>query len=115
MNFLFTVAVLLVVLGILIFIHEAGHFLAAKWAGIWVHRFALGLGTPIKQLSFTRDGTEYAICWVPLGGYVKMASREEEATTSALEGAAAAGTVVPPGMFYEDKPVWKRMVVTLAR
>ena len=113
MNTLYTIAVLLVVLGILIFIHEAGHFLAAKWAGIWVHRFALGLGTPIPALSFTRGGTEYAICWVPLGGYVKMASREEEATTSALEGGASA-TVVPPGMFYEDKPVWKRMVVTLA-
>lgn len=113
MNTLYTIAVLLVVLGILIFIHEAGHFLAAKWAGIWVHRFALGLGTPIPGLAFTRGGTEYAICWVPLGGYVKMASREEEATTSALEGGASA-TVVPPGMFYEDKPVWKRMGVTLA-
>ena len=113
MNTLYTIGILLVVLGILIFIHEAGHFLAAKWAGIWVHRFALGLGTPIKGLAFTRSGTEYAICWVPLGGYVKMASREEEATTSALEGGASA-TVVPPGMFYEDKPVWKRMIVTLA-
>ena len=113
MNTLYTIGILLVVLGILIFIHEAGHFLAAKWAGIWVHRFALGLGTPIKGLAFTRGGTEYAICWVPLGGYVKMASREEEATTSALEGGASA-TVVPPGMFYEDKPVWKRMIVTLA-
>jgi regulator of sigma E protease len=105
---------LLVLLGVLIFVHEAGHFLAAKWAGIWVHRFALGLGTPIKALSFTRDGTEYAICWLPLGGYVKMASREEEATTSALEGATPAESVVPPGMYYEDQPVWKRMVVTLA-
>ncbi|MEO6066539.1 MAG: RIP metalloprotease RseP [Gemmatimonadales bacterium] len=113
MNTLYAIAILLVVLGILIFIHEAGHFLAAKWAGIWVHRFALGLGTPIKALSFVRGGTEYAICWVPLGGYVKMASREEEATTSALEGGAV-GTVIPPGMFYEDQPVWKRMVVTLA-
>jgi regulator of sigma E protease len=105
---------LLVLLGVLIFVHEAGHFLAAKWAGIWVHRFALGLGTPIKALSFTRNGTEYAICWLPLGGYVKMASREEEATTSALEGATPAESVVPPGMYYEDQPVWKRMVVTLA-
>jgi regulator of sigma E protease len=113
MNTLFTIGILLVVLGILIFIHEAGHFLAAKWAGVWVHRFALGLGSPIKWLTFTRDGTEYAICWVPLGGYVKMASREEEATTSALEGGAT-GVTVPPGMFYEDKPVWKRMVITLA-
>ena len=113
MNFLYTTGVLLVVLGVLIFIHEAGHFLAAKWAGIWVHRFALGLGTPIKALSFVRGGTEYAICWIPLGGYVKMASREEEATTSALEGGAV-DQVVPAGMFYEDRPVWKRMVVTLA-
>ncbi|HWA41491.1 MAG TPA: site-2 protease family protein, partial [Gemmatimonadales bacterium] len=113
MNTLYTIGILLVVLGILIFIHEAGHFLAAKWAGVWVHRFALGLGTPVKALSFTRGGTEYAICWVPLGGYVKMASREEEATTSALEGGAGASPV-PPGMFYEDKPVWKRMVITVA-
>ncbi|HET7042120.1 MAG TPA: RIP metalloprotease RseP, partial [Gemmatimonadales bacterium] len=113
MNFLYTTAVLAVVLGVLIFIHEAGHFLAAKWAGIWVHRFALGLGTPIPKLSFTRGGTEYAICWVPLGGYVKMASREEEATTSALEGGAGTSPV-PPGMYYEDRPVWKRMVVTVA-
>jgi len=105
---------LLVLLGVLIFVHEAGHFLAAKWAGIWVHRFALGLGTPIKALSFTRNGTEYAICWLPLGGYVKMASREEEATTSALEGATPAESAVPAGMYYEDQPVWKRMVVTLA-
>ena len=104
---------LLVVLGILVFIHEAGHFAAAKWAGIWVHRFSLGLGAPIKALSFTRGGTEYCISWLPLGGYVKMASREEEATTSALEGGAVTSPV-PPGGYYEDKPVWKRMVVTLA-
>ena len=103
----------IVLLGVLIFVHEAGHFLAAKWAGIWVHRFALGLGAPIKALSFTRKGTEYSICWVPLGGYVKMASREEEATTSALEGATPSHPV-PEGMYYEDAPVWKRMIVTLA-
>jgi regulator of sigma E protease len=113
MSILEKFALLAVVLGVLIFIHEAGHFLAAKWVGIWVHRFALGLGTPIKPLSFTAGGTEYAICWVPLGGYVKMASREEEATTSALEGGASS-TVVPEGMYYEDKPVWKRMIVTVA-
>ncbi|MGH7591733.1 MAG: RIP metalloprotease RseP, partial [Gemmatimonadales bacterium] len=104
---------LLVVLGILVFIHEAGHFVAAKWAGIWVHRFSLGFGSPIKALSVTRGGTEYCISWLPLGGYVKMASREEEAISSALEGPAVA-SLVPPGAYYEDKPVWKRMIVTLA-
>lgn len=108
-----TVAALIVVLGVLVFIHEAGHFIAAKWAGIWVHRFSLGFGSPIPGLRFTRRGTEYCIAWLPLGGYVKMASREEEATTSALEGGKVT-TPVPPGTYYEDKPVWKRVVVTLA-
>ena len=79
-----TLAALAVVLGVLVFVHEAGHFIAAKWAGIYVHRFSLGLGAPIRALSFTRGETEYSVSWLPLGGYVKMASREEEATSAAL-------------------------------
>ena len=86
MNFLLAVGSLLVVLGVLVFVHELGHFLAAKWAGIRVHRFALGMGNPVPRLSFRRGHTEYAICWLPLGGYVKMATREEAVTSSALEG-----------------------------
>ncbi|TFG46380.1 MAG: RIP metalloprotease RseP [Gemmatimonadales bacterium] len=104
---------LLVVLGILVFVHEAGHFLAAKWAGVWVHRFALGIGTPIPGLSFKWRETEYAICWLPLGGYVKMATAEEEATSSALEGGTP-DVIVPPDMYFEAKPVWKRMIIILA-
>jgi regulator of sigma E protease len=105
---------LLVVIGILVFVHEAGHFLAAKWAGVHVHRFALGIGTPIKALSFTRGGTEYAVCWLPLGGYVKMATAEEDATSSKLEGPAESLANVPPGAYFEAKPIWKRMVIILA-
>ena len=108
-----TLASLLVVLGILVFVHEAGHFLAAKWAGVWVHRFALGIGNPIPGLSFRWRNTEYAICWLPLGGYVKMATAEEESTSSALEGATP-DVVVPPESYFEAKPVWKRMVIILA-
>lgn len=109
---------LIVTLGVLIFVHELGHFLAAKWAGIRVHRFALGIGNPIPGLSFRHGHTEYAICWFPLGGYVKMASREEGATSSALEGGADArpegAPPVEPGEYFEAKPVWRRMVVILA-
>lgn len=108
-----TLVSLLIVLGVLIFVHELGHFLAAKWAGIWVHRFSLGLGSPVKALSFRRGETEYAISWLPLGGYVKMASAEEEGGSSALEGEAPA-VEVPPDRMFESKPVWKRMVVILA-
>ena len=113
MTALQTLASLPVVLGILVFVHEAGHFLAAKWAGVWVHRFALGIGNPIPGLSFRWRNTEYAICWLPLGGYVKMATAEEESTSSALEGATP-DVVVPPESYFEAKPVWKRMVVILA-
>lgn len=110
---LLTVISFLVVLGVLVFIHELGHFMAAKWAGIWVHRFSLGMGSPIKALSFKRGETEYAVSWLPLGGYVKMASREEEALSSSLEGAAPVEPV-PPDRVFEAKPVWKRMIVILA-
>ena len=81
-----TLVSLIVVLGVLVFVHEAGHFVAAKWAGIYVHRFSLGLGSPIPWLTTVRGETEYSISWLPLGGYVKMASREEDSSSSALEG-----------------------------
>lgn len=110
---LITILALIVVLGVLIFVHEAGHFIAAKWAGIYVHRFSLGLGPPIPWLTFRRGETEYSISWLPLGGYVKMASREEDIGSSALEGGAAA-TRVPPDRVFEAKPIWVRMVVILA-
>ena len=108
-----TILALIIVLGVLIFIHEAGHFVAAKWAGIYVHRFSLGLGSPVPWLTFRRGETEYSISWLPLGGYVKMASREEEVTSSALEGGQVEAPV-PPDRVFEAKPVWKRMVVILA-
>jgi regulator of sigma E protease len=108
-----TVLSLIVVLGVLVFVHEAGHFVAAKWAGIYVHRFSLGLGSPIPWLTFRRGETEYSISWLPLGGYVKMASQEEEATSSALEGGRPA-VPVPADRMFEAKPIWKRMIVILA-
>ncbi|HEY8256887.1 MAG TPA: RIP metalloprotease RseP [Gemmatimonadales bacterium] len=108
-----TVLSLIVVLGVLVFIHEAGHFVAAKWAGIYVHRFSVGLGSPIKALTFRRGETEYSVSWIPLGGYVKMASGEEDIGSSALEGGRPAVTV-PRDRLFESKPLWKRMIVILA-
>ncbi|GAB4325490.1 MAG: RIP metalloprotease RseP [Candidatus Zixiibacteriota bacterium] len=64
------------VLGVLIFVHELGHFLVAKWAGIRVERFSLGF--PPKMIGKTVGETEYCISWVPLGGYVKMAGENPE-------------------------------------
>ena len=113
MNFLIAVAALVVVLGVLVFVHEAGHFIAAKWAGIYVHRFSLGIGSPIRRLTVRRGETEYSISWLPLGGYVKMASQEEAGGPAALEGGAVEAEV-PPDRYFEAKPLWKRMIVILA-
>lgn len=111
-GFLFTVAVLFVVLGVLIFVHEFGHYWAAKRFGVWVHRFSIGMGKPVKALSFQRGETEWAISWLPLGGYVKMASSEEEPASSVLEGGHSAD--VPADRVFEAKPIWQRMVIILA-
>jgi regulator of sigma E protease len=112
-NLIVTVLSLVVVLGVLVFVHELGHFLAAKWAGIRVFRFSLGMGAPIKALTFNRAGTEYTVSWLPLGGYVKMASAEEMAG-DLLEGGKPEAEEVPRDQTFESKPVWKRMVVILA-
>lgn len=64
-------------LGILIFVHELGHYLAARASGVTVERFSMGFGPRI--LKFTRGATEYAISAIPFGGYVKMAGMEQPA------------------------------------
>src|SRR6476646_1106879 len=64
------------VLGVLVFVHELGHFLAAKRVGIRVLKFQLGFNPTV--LSFRRGDTEYSIGALPLGGYVKMAGESPE-------------------------------------
>ena len=64
------------VLGVLVFVHELGHFLVARWHGVRVLTFSLGFGP--KLLSFRRGDTEYCLSAIPLGGYVKMAGENPE-------------------------------------
>jgi regulator of sigma E protease len=73
---LITLLAFLFVLGVLIFVHELGHFLAARRHGVRVLTFSLGFGP--KILKFTRGDTEYCVSAVPLGGYVKMAGENPE-------------------------------------
>src|SRR4026207_1498048 len=71
------------VLGVLVFVHELGHFLAAKRIGIKVLKFQLGFNPTV--LSFRRGDTEYSIGALPLGGYVKMAGESPEDTRIGLD------------------------------
>ena len=71
-----TLVAFLFVLGVLIFVHELGHFLAARRHGVRVLTFSLGFGP--KILKFTRGDTEYCVSVIPLGGYGKMAGASPE-------------------------------------
>ncbi len=99
----------IVILGVLIFVHELGHFATAKWAGIEVPRFSIGLGP--KAVGFTRGETEYVISWVPLGGYVRMAGMED---MEALEGEHDSEPARRKGRTFESKSLPVRAIVIAA-
>jgi regulator of sigma E protease len=114
-----TLLALIVSLGVLIFVHELGHFMAAKSVGIEVQRFSIGLGP--KMFGFRRGETEYVVSWVPLGGYVKMGGmddvvieRLEGGAEEGAEGAAAEGPRQPRPSDFDGKPIWARTFVISA-
>jgi regulator of sigma E protease len=79
---------------VLVFIHELGHFLMAKWVGIRVEKFSIGMGP--KLFAFTRGETEYRIGLLPLGGYVKMSGDDPSKTYEGEEAARGFLTQRPP-------------------
>jgi len=96
-----TILAFIFVLGLLVFVHELGHFIAAKKSGIKVERFSLGF--PPKLIGKTIGETEYCIGVVPLGGYVKMIGENE----------FDEGYVPKPGDFMAAS-LWKRFIVITA-
>ncbi|MGB0222714.1 MAG: RIP metalloprotease RseP [Luminiphilus sp.] len=84
MQVLFSVVMALVTLGILVTIHEYGHYWVARRCGVRVLRFAVGFGRPLA-MRVDRHGTEFALCAIPLGGYVKMLDERDEAQDVTLE------------------------------
>ncbi len=105
-----TVVATIIVLGVLIFVHELGHFAAAKAVGVEVQRFSIGLGP--KVFGFTRGETEYVLSAIPLGGYVKMGGMDDE-VMDRLEGGDAEPRQ-PSERDFDAKPIWARTLVISA-
>jgi len=106
----FTIAVAIFVLGILIFVHELGHFLAAKLVDIQVLRFSIGLGKPVVSRRWGE--TEYSLSAIPFGGYVKMAGDDP---TEALEGKVEqTGITTDTTRHFDKKSLFQRFVVIFA-
>lgn len=90
-NILYVVAGVLILFGAAIFVHEWGHFWVARWRGLKVEAFAIGMGP--KMFSWVRDGIEYSIRWIPAGGFVRL---PQMITSETLEGGSDAREKLPP-------------------
>jgi len=93
-----------VVIGVLIFIHELGHFLVARFFGMGVRVFSLGFGP--KLLSFTSGPTEYRVSLIPLGGYVQLVAQDSEDDETVVG--------FHPSTWFIRRPSWQRMLVVAA-
>ena len=101
-----TILAFAVVIGVLVTIHELGHYLVARWCGVKVLRFSVGMGKIIWSRRFGADQTEWALSVVPLGGYVKMLdARDEEQGEIAAEDVARE---------FTQQSVAKRMAIVAA-
>jgi len=100
-----TVVSFVIVIGILILIHELGHFFVARWTGVGVERFSIGFGPVL--LRWRGKETEYCLSAIPMGGYVKMLGEENP-----LEG----GESLPydPKRAFALKPLWARFLIVFA-
>lgn len=103
-----TVVAFVVVLGLLVFVHELGHYLAARWRGVHVEAFSVGFGRSLKEWT-DRRGTVWKIAWLPLGGYVRLHGQERPQDV-APEVAAA----WRKGETFHEKPVGSRAIIVAA-
>jgi regulator of sigma E protease len=102
------------VLGVMILVHEWGHFIAARLFGVRVDVFSIGFGP--RLFGWKRGATDYRISALPLGGYVRMAGQDPTEIDSAGRSASEAGNQMPTGAPDElmSKPRWQRAVISFA-
>jgi regulator of sigma E protease len=100
---LIAIAAFVVAIGVLVAVHEFGHYWVARRLGIKVLRFSIGFGKPLWQRVGGKDAVEYVVAAIPLGGYVKLLDERE-------------GNVAPEDLprAFNRQPVWKRIAVLLA-
>ncbi|MFP6824519.1 MAG: RIP metalloprotease RseP [Pseudohongiellaceae bacterium] len=107
MNFFISLLALIVTLGILVTVHEFGHFWVARRCGVKVLRFSIGFGKAVKTW-IGKDGVEYVLAPIPLGGYVKMLGQEDTSST------AGDVPLSQRHLSFAYKPLWQRMAIVAA-
>jgi regulator of sigma E protease len=109
-----TIAAFLGVLIVLVLVHELGHFIVAKRAGITVQEF--GIGFPPRIGSVVWRGTRYSLNWIPLGGFVKMLGEDGDIEAQRMRERGLSEAAIETAMAgaFNRKPVWVRLLVLLA-
>ncbi|MDX1624458.1 MAG: RIP metalloprotease RseP [Gemmatimonadota bacterium] len=113
-----TILLTVLVLGVIVFVHELGHFVTAKWVGIAAPRFSIGLGPRVVGVQIGE--TDYCLSAIPFGGYVKMAGMEGEEAFESVEGGPVEPEeeeleeAVPPERRFESKSRPQRLLVLSA-
>jgi regulator of sigma E protease len=104
MTTIINILLFIVILGVLVFVHEFGHFITAKKNGVFIHEFSIGMGPAIKTIK-GKDGIDYSIRALPIGGYVQMAGEiyEDDDTKT-----------VPKDKFMCNKKWWQRLIILCA-
>lgn len=102
----------ILVLSIVVFVHEFGHFIVARWCGVAVKTFSIGFGREIFGFN-DRKGTRWRIAWIPLGGYVKFLDDENAASQPSQEALVRMSPAERAGAF-QTKPLWQRAAVVSA-
>src|SRR6266545_7340090 len=102
------------VLVVLVLVHELGHFIVAKRAGITVQEF--GIGFPPRISSVVWHGTRYSLNWIPLGGFVKMLGEDGDVEADRMRQRGLSEAAVDKAMegAFNRRPIWVRIVVLLA-
>lgn len=107
-DFVRSAAAFVLVLGVLVFVHEMGHYLAARWRGVRVEAFSIGFGQALTSWT-DKHGTVWKLAWLPLGGYVKLHGQERPQDVAPEVRAAWIA-----GETFHDKPVLSRAIVVAA-
>lgn len=106
------VIIFLLVLTLVVFIHELGHFLVARWCGVVVKAFSIGFGPEIFGF-YDKHGTRWRFAWIPLGGYVKFMDDDNAASMPDAEALKRMSAEERKSSFHA-KPVWQRSLVVAA-
>ena len=105
-----TILAFIATIGLLVTIHEYGHFQVARWCNVKVLRFSIGFGKPLWQKTFGKDNTEFVLASIPLGGFVKMLDERE------LQDEVNPVTYPEADLkrAFNRQSVWKRIAIVLA-